>query len=381
MEELSWESDSIITGISTHGGNVWAAARKLKVPVNEVLDLSASLNPLGPPQGLREAILQGLDGLCHYPDRTCSELREALAAFHGLSSNNVLPGNGSTALIRLLSRAMDLKCIVILAPAFGEFGRSLAIAGRHFHYLILKETAGLGLRLEDIEDLWDMEPTCVILTNPQTPTGGLIAPELLESLLSRARREQTWVVLDEAFMDFCPQEAREYAPPLVAKNPRLIVLRSMTKFYCLAGLRLGYLLAHENTVAELSPLAEPWGVNTLAQAAGLHCLGQGEFADKTRGLINQWREAQAQGLKDLGLKVYPSQANYLLCRLPQDGPNAELVAGACADKGVLVRDCADFVGCTPWHLRVAVCTPEEQQRLFAALKPALNIWLFGGSYK
>jgi threonine-phosphate decarboxylase len=188
--------------------------------------------------------------------------------------------------------------------------------------------------------------------------------------------------MDEAFIDFMPDPAaRELVPPLVAQHPRLIVLRSMTKFYCLAGLRLGYMLADEHTLGELAPLAEPWGVNTLAQAAGLHCLAQDEYARQTLDIVPKWRDEQAKGLTELGLKVVPGQANYLLARLPADGPNAQLVAAACADKGVLVRACGDFVGCNPWHLRVAVCPPEEQQRLFEALKPALKMWLFGGSYK
>jgi threonine-phosphate decarboxylase len=323
-----------------------------------------------------------MGGLCHYPDRHTVELRQAIADRHGLSPKNVLVGNGSTALIRLLARAMDLKCIVFMAPAFGEFARSFAIAARHFHYLILKEANGFAPTRDDFEDLWDMEPACVVLTNPQTPSGALADPEALRAFLNKANLERCWVILDEAFVDFLPdQAARDMVPPLVAQHPRLIVLRSLTKFYCLAGLRLGYMLADEHTLGELAPLAEPWGVNTLAQAAGLHCLAQADYARQTLETVAKWRAQQAQGLKDLGLRLVPGQVNYLLVHLPEDGPNAQLVAAACADKGVLVRACGDFVGCSPWHLRVAVCPPEEQERLLAALKPALNMWLFGGSYK
>jgi len=375
------DPDLISPGDSGHGGDVWSAARNLGVPVSEILDLSASLNPLGQPPGLAEVISQALELICHYPDRSTLELRQALAKSLGVSPANILPGNGSTALIRVVARAMDLRSIVVLAPVFAEFTRSLAITGRHFSYLILKEKDGFAPTLRDLDRLWDMDPSCVILSNPITPAGGLVAQEVLQALMVQAHRRRVWVVLDEAFIDFAPEAARNWSPPLVERYPRLLVLRSMTKFYCLAGLRLGYALGHGDTMANLAPLAQAWSVNTLAQKAGVHCLGLDDYAAQTRRMVDQWRAEQAAALTELGLKVLPSQSNYLLSRLPEDGPTADLVAQGTAGKGVLVRACGNFVGCSPYHLRTAVCTSEEQKRLLEALKPALNMWLFGGSPK
>lgn len=375
------DADLISLGEGGHGGDVWSAARNLGVPVSEILDLSASLNPLGQPPGLAEVIQEALPLVCHYPDRFTLELRQALAKYLGVSPANILPGNGSTALIRVVARAMDLRNIVVLAPVFGEFARSLAITGRHFSYLIPKEKNGFAPTQQDLNLLWDQDPSCIILSNPVTPAGGLVDPAVLKALLAQAHRRRTWVVLDEAFIDFAPQEARDWSPPLVERYPRLVVLRSMTKFYCLAGLRLGYALGNSDTMANLAPLAQAWSVNTLAQKAGVHCLGLEEYARQTRQKVDEWRQQQTEALKGLGLKVYPSQVNYLLCRLPDDGPTADLVAQATAAKGVLMRPCGNFVGCSPYHLRTAVCIPEEQARLLEALKPALNMWLFGGSPK
>lgn len=378
-DRLVPEKDLISLGENGHGGDVWSASRTLGVPISDILDLSASLNPLGQPPGLDQVIAQALPLCCHYPDRSALELREALAANLGVDISQVLPGNGSTALIRVVARAMDLSTIVMMAPVFGEFARSLAITGRHFQYLVLKEKNGFAPTHQDLDRLWDLNPSCVILTNPTTPAGTLVDPEVLRALLAQAHRRRTWVVLDEAFMDFAPQEAREFSPPLLERYPRLMVLRSMTKFYCLAGLRLGFALGHPDTLSQMSPLAQAWSVNTLAQKAGVYCLGLDQYALKTRESVDKWRAQQAQALSGLGLRVLPGQANYLLCRLPEDGPSAELVAQATASKGVLLRPCGNFVGCSPFHLRTAVCTPEEQERLLEALKPALNQWLFGGT--
>jgi threonine-phosphate decarboxylase len=196
MSETYAQGDDLLAGGNSHGGDVWGAARRLHVPPSQVLDLSASLNPLGPPPGLAEALAQAMSLICHYPDRHTSELRQAIAARHGLKPGNVLVGNGSTALIRLLARAMDLKCIVVMAPAFGEFARSFATVGRHFHYLILKEANGFAPTRQDLDDLWEMEPACVILTNPQTPSGALAEPEVLRGFLNRANLERCWVIID-----------------------------------------------------------------------------------------------------------------------------------------------------------------------------------------
>jgi len=145
----------------------------------------------------------------------------------------------------------------------------------------------------------------------------------------------------------------------------------MTKFYCLAGLRLGYVMADRDVLAEMVPLGEPWSVNTLAQAAGVFCLDQDEFADKTRATVDRLRAQQAQALGELGLEVLPSQANYLLCRLPEGGPSAAQVAEHCFYQGVLIRDASSFVCCGDRHFRVAVTAKRCLPRLLEALRGAL----------
>ncbi|KIX11479.1 threonine-phosphate decarboxylase CobD [Dethiosulfatarculus sandiegensis] len=355
-----------------HGGDIWGAARRLEVNPDRILDLSASLNPLGPPAGLDKILAQSFKRICHYPDRHNTLLKEALAKQLGLNSKNLIVGNGSTALIRLLSRALDLKTILILAPSFGEFPRSMALTGRHFHFLSISESQNFTPTTVDIDRIWAHDPSCVVLTNPVSPTGTLVEREFLDTLLAQAMARRTWMIVDEAFIDFAPDQARKWSPPLVQKYPRLIVLRSMTKFYCLAGLRLGYMMGHTDTLAHIEPLGEPWSVNTPAHDAGIYCLAQNEYALKTRKAVDKWREEMKGKLTGMGLVVYPSQVNYLLTRLPHTAPTADIVSSRTAEQGVLVRDCQSFPGCGPRHLRFAVTTTEEQKRLFKALETALK---------
>jgi len=372
LDKKQEQALAVFGGDAVHGGDIWGWARRLGRPVEDILDLSASLNPLGPPPGLDQAVAEAMKGVCHYPDRLSYAFRGAMAEELGVSPSCILPGNGSTALIRMISRVLDLKNIVLIAPTFGEVARSMAIAGRHFHYLITSEKNGFTPTSGDLEKLWAMEPSAVLLSNPTTPAGTMVPLETLDNIVHQAARRRTWVVVDEAFIDFADEDARAWAIQAIKQHKRLLVLRSLTKFYCIAGLRLGYALADADTLGDFAPMGQPWSVNTLAQAAGVFCLGQHEYAAQTRQAMDRWREEQAAALGELGLNPLPSAANYLLCRLPAAGPTATQVAAATAQQGVLVRDASSFVGCNGHHLRVAVTTSQEQERLLAALRQALG---------
>ena len=161
-------------------------------------------------------------------------------------------------------------------------------------------------------------------------------------------------------------------PRRLEQYPRLLVLRSLTNFWGLAGVRLSYLMAHRDTMARLAPLGDPWSVNLIAQKVGLFCLEQEAYQAQTREKLPVWREAQAQALGELGLSVLPSQASYQALSLPLGGVSGSQVAQACADQGVLIRDCTTFPGCHQRTLRVGVAPPEQRPRLVQALSRALE---------
>lgn len=362
------------SGESVHGGDVWTAARRLECSPDDILDLSAPLNPMGPPPGLDQALQENMGLLRHYPDRRAIALRQALADHleQELGPQNVLPGNGVSSLIRLITRALDLKSLVLTAPVYGEFSRSMALHGRHFHYLVLSRKNGLAFGEDDLNRIWEEAPSGVVITNPTTPAGTRVETAVLDHLLDGARRRRVWLVVDEAFIDFAPPEAREWAPSRVKEYSRLLVLRTFTKFFGLAGLRLGYLMAHRDAQYHFASLGEPWSVNSLAQVAGVYCLRQQEYMAQARERIPAWRDKMVGLLRSLSLETIPSQTNLVLAQLPASGPNAAQVAAACAAKGVLVRDCANFVGCTDRDLRLTVCDPAHLPRLEETLKAALS---------
>jgi threonine-phosphate decarboxylase len=352
-----------------HGGNVFAVARQLGVPPEEILDFSASINPLGPPPGMREAVAAAFDRLVHYPDSDCTELTAALACRHGVEPSNACVANGSTELIFLLPRLLPLGRALLVAPTFSEYARALTQAGWGCDRFVLSPDDGFSLPLDALRRELAKGYGLLFLCNPGNPTGRLYVRSEVAALLDLCREAGTLLVLDEAFMDFCEEGS---AKDLVVAGGAGVVLRSMTKFYAMPGLRLGYALASAPLVERLAALRPPWSVGTLAQAAGLSALADGGHAARTLDCVAVERAFLAVGLAALpGVRLYPGAANYLLARLDGGLAAAELQNRLIKER-ILVRDCANFAGLDGRFFRVAVRTREENGWLLAALGKVLG---------
>jgi threonine-phosphate decarboxylase len=347
-----------------HGGTVFAVARELGVAPEEILDFSASINPLGPAPGVREALAVAFDRLGHYPDDTAAELTAALAAWHGLSSAQVGVANGSTELIYLLPRLVAGSRALVVAPPFSEYARALSRAEWQVDYFTLSPTDGFALSLPALTERLAAGYDLLILANPGNPTGALVPLAKVAELLVACQRAGSFLVLDEAFMDFCEEAS---AKRLVAESGGALVLRSMTKFFAIPGLRLGYAIGATATIARLRELREPWSVNSLAQVAGLASLADPVYAARTREFVAAERDWLAAGLAELpGLAVFPSAANYLLAELT-DGSSADALAARLRRERLLVRACGNFPGLDSRFFRVAVRTRSENEQLLRLL--------------
>ncbi len=350
-----------------HGGGVHRAARETGLPLEAILDFSASINPLGMPPAVAAAARKGLEESLHYPEVDAASLRQALAVFHRLPADCILPGNGSTELLYLFPRVLRPRRALLVTPAFSEYERALSQAGTRLDFFPLRPEEDfrfdLGRLLRRVEGDTDL----VLLANPGNPTGALVPPEQIEAL-ARALREQALLAVDEAFIDFCP---RQSVTERVGDHANLYVFRSLTKFYAIPGLRAGYLAGPARGIARLAELQPPWPLSTPALAAALACLEQAAFRAETLAAIPQLRQELALGLAELGLRVFPSEANYLLARLEDPGLSAAALAARLRPQGMLIRDCASFPPLDGRYLRLAVRGAEDNRRLLAALKTAL----------
>jgi threonine-phosphate decarboxylase len=362
------KGSGIMTTDYDHGGNVFAVARSLGVRPEEILDFSASINPLGMAPGMKEALSSSFELLKHYPDSEAVELSLALAAFHGLEPATVCVANGSTELIYLLPRLIMGRRALIVAPAFSEYAKALEREGWEIAYLALAADNGFALSLQSLEARLAEGIDALFLCNPGNPTGALLPPATIEKVRALCCATGTFLVLDEAFMDFCEEESAKH---LIDKGGG-VVLRSLTKFFAIPGLRLGYALGSPEVIAGLAALRQPWSVNTPAQLAGLAALADNDYRQRTRQLVAAERDFLAEGLAAInGLIPYPAAANYLLVEITR-GPSAVELRRSLLGRGILIRDCATFYGLDGRFFRVAVRRREENVRLLDQLALALS---------
>lgn len=350
-----------------HGGGVHRAARETGLPLESILDFSASINPLGMPPAVAAAARRGLEESIHYPEVDAAGLRQALAAFHRLPAACILPGNGSTELIYLFPRVLRPRRALLVTPAFSEYERALAQAGTRLDVFPLCPEEEFPFDLCRLLRRVEPDTDLVLLANPGNPSGVPVAPEQIEAL-ARALREQALLVVDEAFIDFCPQHS---VTERVGDHANLYVLRSLTKFYAIPGLRAGYLVGPPRGIARLAELQPPWPLSTPALAAAAACLEQEAFRAATLAAIPPLRRELAQGLRELGLRVFPGEANYLLARLEGQGQSAAALAARLRPQGLLIRDCAGFSPLDGRYLRLAVRRAEDNRRLLTAMAAAL----------
>lgn len=344
--------------MTLHGGDLAVARARWGEPPGGFCDFSANINPLGPPAGAVAAAQAALAGVAHYPEPFARRLRAALARRHQLDESMVLVGNGAAEVLYLLLRLASGFRVALPEPGFAEYARAARAAGAEL--------------LPVAHDRTDPPPQLRrgdwwIICNPHNPTGHLFTPE---QLLRAAERTEATLLIDEAFIDLT---AAGEAGSVIARVPyrcNLVVVRSLTKFFALPGLRVGYAVAPRWMVAELDAARDPWSVNSLAQAAALAALSDEAYAARTRHWVAVERAYLAEQLASLpGFIVYPPSANFVLVRAPLP---AHEIQRRLRPRGVLIRDCRSFAGLTEHHMRLAVRTRPENRRLIALLRSILE---------
>ncbi len=354
-----------------HGGNLaWAAALAGCSPA-AILDFSASISPLGPPKSAIAAIQAALSELTYYPDPDYQELKAALSQLHQLPPNWILPGNGSAELLTWAGCELaKLTATYLITPAFGDYYRAL----RAFGAKVMEESLEFGVRSSEFEvgeigslgfqsSTVEFSKSGLLLNNPHNPTGQLflrrgIIPYLEQFAL---------VVVDEAFMDFLPPDREQSLVSLVEKYPNLVILRSLTKFYSLPGLRLGYVIAHPDRLQRWQQQRDPWPVGALAAAAAVAVVRDTEFQQQTWAWLPQARLQMFQGLAQLPwLQPYPSAANFLL--VESQHSSSQVQKTLLKRHQILIRDCLSFPSLGDRYFRVAVHSETENRRLVQALE-------------
>ena len=366
------------TNRPAHGGTNIAELRSLGLRPEDVLDFSASINPLGAPPCVKLA-MNGVD-LAAYPDTECTALREALADRLHVSSEEILVGNGSTELIHLIARACLTQSVrpepvlstaegrqptaMIFTPTFGEFEASCAMQNASIIGITANESNQFSWDVEEaVRTITEHPPALVFLCNPNNPTGRYMSEENVREIAG-ALPQDSLLLLDEAYLPFV--DSRWNSLPLLGLG-NVALLRSMTKDYALTALRLGYMLAPPDVVERVRAQQHSWSVNALAQAAGIAALADTAHVDDGRRAVRDAKRYLFDQLAALGLHFTPSAANFLLVNV---GSAKELRTALLKRHYIIVRDCASFG--LPDYIRIGIRTKEDCKRLVAALRDTLD---------
>ncbi len=353
-------------GKFVHGGNVFSVAQEIGHPWWEFLDFSASINPEGPPLYLRRILEESFFHARHYPPSLPIELCVKAAQKYGISPEEIVFGNGSSELLYLIPRVVELPFAVIAVPSYVDYEKVCLLNKKKITFFYLPQEEDFRLDIERLSPFL-ASPSLVFLGRPNNPVGISFEHERLKEL---ARRHRDCIfIIDEAFGDFVPQMKRAYED----RPSNVMVLLSFTKFFSIPGLRLGALIGDRDFICKIKETLPPWSVNTLSLMCAHAFLDDEDFVNKSKERMKVLREqmySELLGLK--GIKVFPSEANFFLLKIIHKDITAPSLQRKLLKHRILVRDCSNYRGLDDSFVRVAVRGEEENALLVEALKEILE---------
>ncbi len=348
-----------------HGGNVHAAASAKSASLEDILDFSANINPLGPPEWLRPCISRELDSILHYPDPYASKLRKIIAEKYNVSSDTILVANGSTELLYQLPHVLECHRAVIPVPCYIDYIKVMELAAIPIHTIDLLEENDFTPDISEIERVI-VPGDLLILGSPNNPTGRCFNAEKIKELASS--NPQVMFLVDEAFLEFV-----DGAETLAGAGSNIITLHSLTKFYGIPGLRLGFGVFPDPVAENLQKILPPWTVNSLAQKVGERAVQDVDYQEQSRRFCLTCKKDLQDDLANFkDLKVFPSEANYLLIRL-SGRVTVPMLQEKLAEKNILIRDCSNYknLGREKGFFRIAVRNQADNKKFIQALSKIL----------
>lgn len=338
--------------LPSHGANPHKLYESLNITVPEqVIDLSENVNAQGVPNEIQQMWPQLVGLLHHYPDELADPLRTKLAQYHQLQTEHIIVSNGASESLAVLARYFSGQKACIVEPSFSEYKRTLVAENVQVHSLVVDDICHYSFTIEKVKQAMN-DADVLYICNPNNPTGVLTKAHTIEQLLQHGQERNCFVVVDEAFMDWTNEE--ESVIPFISNYENLIVVRSMTKMYSLAGIRLGYILTQQ--APSLRKFYPHWNVSNVAMKIGEKCLELDEFVKISTQMNEVWREDIKEFLLSHNCKVSNSLTNYILFKLPQPFEAGDFFKYL-LEKGIVLRHTYNFIGLDGQWFRLAIKTP------------------------
>jgi len=355
--------------LPAHGGQLRQIAARYGFRPEQLIDFSANINPTGPPASVLVALQRALADpatLVAYPDLESTDLKKTLAEASEILPENIAVANGFVPLLEAALRSLRIARCLLPVPSFSEYRRTLANAGIAVApYYLAQEERFLYQPDTLLRAVLEGGCDALLLANPQNPSGVLCEADTMRRLIKMAAKHRVKVLLDEAFIDYVPAQSLTRT---AIESEDLIVFRSVTKFFAIPGLRVAYAVSSASSIQNLNRRLAPWPVASLASDAVCVALQDNAYAEETRRenhLRRTWLERELARLK---IHTYPSSTNFLLLRFAADVDVHLLWEKMIAEEQILLRPCANFEGLAPVHLRIAVRSEAENERLVHGLE-------------
>lgn len=355
-----------------HGGNIEELSAYFKLKNRRIYDFSANINPLGAPGAIKKLIGKNPDCILNYPSEYSQGTKPLIAKYIGVRKENLIITNGSIEGIYLIARLLAKRDCLIITPAFSEYERAIKINGGRCRYLKTRECDCFKA---DFDKIYKLFPRikAIFLCNPNNPTGAVIARSDLLLLAKKCEEKGILLIIDEAFINFLASPDDATLAKDCLKTDNILVIGSLTKFFALPGLRIGYITANEKLIRKISNFCFPWAVNYLAQIAASRAIGDSAYILKSRNFMLKEKDFLFHRLNELsGITAYHPSANFILCRIKNGNVNSEKLFSRLGEKGIFIRDCSNFRGLDKRYFRVAVKSRQDNLKLISALKNAFN---------
>lgn len=348
-----------------HGGNIEEIRRKYKLENKLLIDFSANINPLGISKKVKEDMIKALDNIERYPDITYYDLKEAISEYEGISSENLVLGNGAAEVIFNIVRGLKPKKVLLPAPTFSEYGEAIESIDGEIKYCILNNKFKLE---EEFIMAIDKDIDMIFLCNPNNPTGVLTNREYIIKVLNKALTIDTIVVIDESFIDFIENKNDYSMINFCNEYKNLIVVKSLTKFFAFPGIRIGYgISGNKEIINKISKVSISWSINTVAAMGAASALKQKQYISDSINYVNKQREFLYNELSKIKkIHVFKPSVNFILFRTSDNDLREKLLK-----EGIIIRSCHNYIGLENGYYRVAVRTEEENIKLIEALRKVL----------
>lgn len=352
-----------------HGGNIEELTRKYNLDKEKLIDFSANINPLGLNENVKKAIIEAIEEINIYPDITYYNLKKSISSYEKITLDYLTLGNGAAEVIFNLVRAINPKKALLLAPTFGEYEEALLSINSKVEYYMLKEGNNWDINIDILEKI-NKETDMIFICNPNNPTGKLTDRNFILKVLEKAKNYDCVVAIDESFLDFVKDNENYTLINYIEDYKNLFIIKSLTKFFAMPGLRIGYGITYDKTlIRKINSISVPWNINVLAEKGAIKALAEKEYINNTINYIENEKDRFYYELcKFNDLKIFKPSVNYIMFKINKNIDLKEEMM----KENIIIRSCSNYNGLNNKYYRIAVRKREENEKFVAILKKILN---------